>query len=601
MAKTDRHKQQHPRSGILDKLPFFKKKQAKVDEEQLEKEKKNTGKRRFRKPSLPGRTLVFEYTGFELRAVVAKSSFLGDISFSRVAVSKAVAIGAAVGEVVQKLRESGKGRLPKTAVLITPSAASELLFLPVDPKNKKAARQINEMVRWELEELFVAQSDIWSLDALLQGRGLIDSAQRLEIKEQAGPGFSKTAAFEALASREEIDRCLEIQEQALGEEGDLLTSALSMADEEQFDQFTWWGGGINESVCGEWKRAFAQHKLKLTTIYPQLGAALPLVAQDLQNVLLVEIRQEQYALFQLWEGKLNTVALHSRPPGALDRAVLERNIRAVLHSEVDNVIISAPLIYRVHAKELAVALNRAVSLLFQSEQNPGFSDCPPESAAAIKGVAMHALKRARANTQLSINALAEKPPLWKNRELWPWAALVVLIATAVGGETYLQQKAESKEWELDKAEIEFSKRQEMIKLSQETSRQVGELNRVLKTKELELAELKHFRHILNNVIYYRQALAPGLLEVIRSSVNEYVLVDLLEESNDRQGFYLEGWTVNDTQGQLFINQLNTQLAQWKYKVEEVQLVKGKGPFDMDGFFLKIWLRKIPSAEGQFND
>ncbi len=553
-------------------------------------------KNRF-KPSLPGRYLIFETTGCCLTAAVAKSSFMGKLEFTAVAESRAITFNDAVTEVVDNLRASVKGRLPKKAVLITPSAASELLYLPVDPANKKAAQQINEMVRWELEELLVAQNDIWSLGALLQGMGKVDSEQRTRIEERAGRGLALNTAFEDVASRDDIDKCLELQQQLLGEEGELLTSAVALPDEDQFDQFTWWGGGISETVCMQWSKAFKQNKLDLVWVYPQLGAPLPLLAQETKGWMLVDIQQEQYALYQVRGGQLNSAGQHVRQPGLIDVNELERHIRSLLHTDTEFVYLAAPLVYGAHAKELEQLVNRRVILLAQSEYFSHHHSSNPAVSSAMRGVGLHVLGRVIPKTLVRIKAQEPKAPLWKNKDLWPWVGIGIVLAGVISVEMYLRTEAEKKEWALDLATIEFTKRKELQQLAQQNRQEVSELQGVLAQKEKKLKEIKHFRVILNDVIYYRQNLAPGLLEVIRNSVNEYVMIDSLEENRDSKGFYLEGWAVSDTQGQLFVGQLNRELAAWKYKVEEVQLVKGKGPFQMNGFFIKIWLVKTGQAGG----
>ena len=137
----------------------------------------------------PGRVLVFETTGFELYGRIATAGLTPKYKLGDPVVSRAADFSKAVKEVKDQLKTQTR-ILPKTAVLTTPCASGDLLSLPVDPKKPRPRLQMAEMVRWELEELFVKLGDIWSLGAMLQGRGYITRDQRLEVKaaRSGGPG-----------------------------------------------------------------------------------------------------------------------------------------------------------------------------------------------------------------------------------------------------------------------------------------------------------------------------------------------------------------------------------------------------------------------------
>jgi hypothetical protein len=546
----------------------------------------------------PGRLLVFESTGFALYGALAGCGISSSFTISKPAISTAVDFAAAVGEVLEQLRrQTNKKRLPKTTVLVTSSAAGELLSLPVNPKKPRPKAQMSEMVRWELEEMFALQGDIWSLGALLMGKGYIDGDRRraVETAETAGKGPRiGGGVYAEMVTREQFDECLTLQEQLTGSDDELITGWSCQGGGEEEGSYTWYCAGIGDGIRSQWARAFKKHGLFLAWIYPQLGAALPLIAPEREGGwLLVDIRQEQFGLFQGNKGRLNLLSIKPCRFGTVEPKLVAETVQELLHPDSRTVYLSAPAdlgaeIFAELEQELG---ERGVEVSVIGEAGAG-DICPPPVLASLRGAALHALQLSKPGVLVRIEAQEPKTPGWKRREPWPWVAIALLAASLGGFETYMRVQTSKNKWQLELLDIEYDRKMKIKTEAQATANEVKRLEKELADKEHKLKELERQRDILNNVVRYRQELVPGILMAIGGAVNDEVVVDMIEERANRSGFTLEGWALRDTEGQLFVSRLNEALAPWKYKVEDLKLTRGKGRLDIDGFLLKVALRKV---------
>lgn len=540
---------------------------------------------RFR-PGLPRALLVFETTGFALHAVVARRGFDGSLRLGAPVVSAAVDAASAVGEVLAQLRAAAGRRLPKAAVLITPAAVGERLLLPVDPRKPRPRAQMGELVRWELEEVFVRQSELWSLGALLQGRGYLGADERRELEESAGR--DRGALVEALrrrVSRGRMEECLTMQEALAGLDDELALGWCGQPGAEEDGRFAWYGAGIGAGLRARWVQAFRAHGIFCDWIYPQLGAALPLAGADRGDRVLVEVRQEQFGVFAWRGGRLDVLAIQSCQHGVATPEALAAAVRAAA-PEARVVRVAGPA-------GCADPLRAALGGVEVCAVGGGLADsCPPEVAASLEGVARHALKLCPAELLVRIEAQAPRPPLWKSREFWPWAAIGLVVLGVVATEVTLQVRARRKEWQLELLDIEYERQMQIKGEAQRMQAEVRKFETALAEKERELAAKRQRRAVLDDVILYRQRFVPEFLRVLGEASAGEVLLDVVEEDPDRTGFQLEGWALTGTEAQRFGNQLNEGLAPLGYKLADIRLSRGRERGAGDGFVVKIRLAKL---------
>lgn len=546
----------------------------------------------------PGRLLVFESTGTALYGVLAKCSISSSFTVSAPVESPTTDFATAVGEVLERLRDRTGKRLPKRAVLVTPSAAGELLPLPVNPKKPRPRAQMGEMVRWELEELSARQHDIWTLGALLMGRGYISAEQRreAELAAMTGQRALSGGAYGEIVTGEQIDECLALQEHLTGMDDELVTGWTPASGAEEEGRFIWYTAGMGDGVRDKWAQAFRKNGLFLAWIYPQLGAALPLIDPATGGWLLIDIRQEQFGLFHGDHGILNSLAIKSCRFGKAEPEAVTEAVREFIRPDTRAIYLSAPPDL---AASLSAELGRGLSSkefnLCPVLEAGTEGNCPAAVLASLHGAARHGLQLCRQSLLVRIAAQDPKAPGWKRREVWPWVALLLLAVSIGGIETYLRVQTRKNSWALELMDIEYNRKMKIKAEAGAIAAEAKRLEEVLAEKERELKERERLRNILDNVIRYRQELVPGILQALGEAIGDEVVIDLLEENADRSGFNLEGWALKDTEGQLFGSRLNDALGPWKYKVEDLKLTRGKGRLDMDGFILKLRLKKLETT------
>ncbi|MGE9292173.1 MAG: hypothetical protein ACQKBW_01050 [Puniceicoccales bacterium] len=562
--------------------------------------RKTSGKKGF-KPSVPGRLLVFEATGFALYGVVAQRSIGGEVTFGVPVVSAAAEVDAAIEEVLEKLREqAGKKRLPRNAVLVTASAASEILHLPVDPKSPRPRAQMAELIRWEFEEIYVRQNDIWSLGAMLQGRGYVSAEERHEVEACAVAGRERSSlvnTYRDMVSRECLDECLSLQEPLLAMDDDLVIGWSPLPANGEPGRYAWYCAGVGEGLRAQWVRAFRQHGVFCSWVYPQMGASFPLVAAQTESALLVDIRQEQFGLFRCVDGGLEALTIQPCSYGMVSPDAVAAATARFASADTSAVFISSP------AESVEAVSDAIKEKLPQSDLialGVG-SDCPAPVWASLQGAALHALKQCSPLTLPRIQAQPPKPPIWKSKEFWPWAIIALLAVGIIATEVSNRVRTEDKEWELELLNIEYDRQMQIKSEASKAQSEINELMETLAEKEKELVRKQRQIEAIQSGILYRQRLVPGLMEAISQSIPANVMVDLLKEDDGRTGFYMEGWALEDTAAQLFGSHLSENLAQWHYKVGDIRITRGKGRLGDEGYTFKIQLTRTTGKKGVGDD
>lgn len=547
--------------------------------------------------NVPGRTLVFETSGTTLYGAIASCSITSPLKLSTCVSSDNNNPTEAIAEVLAGLKEvTGKKWLPKSCILITPSAAGQLLSLPFDPADPRLQGQLGEMVRWELEELFLQQNDLWSLGALLTAKGYVTAEERYEIEKQGSANSS--IAYGDLVGSAKLNECYSIQDKLLASDEELATGWVSQGVEDGAEGFSWYACGISDSVRRLWVGSFIKNKLRLKWIYPQLGTASALVNSEYEKWLLVDMRQEQVGFMQIHAGILYSASSILYGSAMITPGLVIDEINRLLDQDTATVFFSGPDMLvedmvEIASRELA-GRNVQVFILPQVKND---SDVPANILRSISGATSHNLRLADQSLLARIGGEEAKEPFWKRKGLYPWVVIVLLTIGAVAHDQWVRKEIKARQWALELAEIDYSKKMKIKSQALAIATEAKQLAAQLRAKEAELVEAKRLQNILDNVILYRLELVPGVLEAIAAAISDGVVLDLLEEGDDRLGIYLEGWSATDTEGQLFVNLLNEKLAPWLYRVENNILERSQKRMGIEGFNLKIWLKKIEPVKG----
>jgi hypothetical protein len=546
----------------------------------------------------PQSLLVFETTGFTLYGTFFSAGLSASLTQEAAGKSAALDFEIAVAEVLTQLREQTKKKLPKTALIITPSAASGLLYLPVNPEEPRPKEQMNELVRWEIEPLFARQNGIWFLGALLMGRGYINGKQREEIAAGAGPHvrFGNEACERGFVSREQIDECLSLQEKLVLFDDDLVSNWVpQFSESEEEGMFTWYGVGFGDAMRRQWVKGFRQAGISLRWVYPQIGLASGSIPTGEREWMLVEIRQEQFAVLRGQAGSLSSLRVEPWQDGQIDLDHIAKLCQEELRPDIEDIYLSvSDDFFEEIAAGLGQSLNRAISAVPLSSEKFEHAGIPGQIMASMAGAAAHALGQSAFDVQPRIMAQPPKPPVWKRKELLLPAAVAAVFLVIIGFDASMRYRTWQNGQKLLKLDVEFNQKVLLKNQTEKMAYEVDALQNRLAEKEQLLKKQQAKYSLMKDGIIDRITLVPGLLRAISTAMGDEVLIDTVKEAEDRSGILLKGLTLTDTDGQIFVNRLNIQLKAWNYKVAGVNLNRGKGRVDINGYVLQIKL--VPTVE-----
>lgn len=305
----------------------------------------NPLKKRFSLPHISrnhASLLAFQAGSFGLRGALIQPSKAG-VTLLAVAQSRTVDFTRAIGEVLDTLRHTQK-RLPKRAILLTPSVVSAIVELPVSPLRPRSNEQMQELIRWELEGAITQQNKHWMIGSMLIERGYLTIEQRDEVLDelqlrqtQGGPQsllrFGDLAVQLGLINRSQLEECFALQGKLVAVDDDLvygwqpaevprqgLSDDILLSQEDDSDSsYAWLVSGMSQTVRRRWVGAFNLNHIHLESFYPTLGSAfstLP-IADDASAAWLLEIHQEQLALLSGHKQVITTFQAAERQPSNL--------------------------------------------------------------------------------------------------------------------------------------------------------------------------------------------------------------------------------------------------------------------------------------------
>ena len=543
----------------------------------------------------PGNVLVFEYTGFALYGSWFKCGVKSAVTSVASGVSSAGDLSRAIAEIVEQLKKQSGRKLPPNAVLITPSAASGLIYLPVNPDKPRAKAQMSELVRWEIEPMFARQNGIWFIGALLMGRGYINAKQRQEVAKGAGSNvrFGKYACELGFVSQEQVDECLALQEKLVIYDDEVISGwAPQKVETDDDSMFTWLSMGFGDTMRKQWIKAFDRQNISLRWVYPQIGLTPHTIARNSNDWLLIDIRQEQFAVLRGRPGSLSTLRMEPLENGVINPEIIARISKEELQANTSDIYLycqtdNCPELDQT----LTESLGRPVLPLPLPEQD-GNSAIPPQVMVSLISAAYHALGRSLAAGAPRVAAIPPAPPIWKRKELIPMATLILVVLGVIGFDISMRYDTYQNKQALEKLNEEFEEKMLMKKRERSMVSEASGLKAQLLKKQAKLVILEKKDQIINGIILHRQSLLPELLTLIATSTGEEVVLEVIKEDDNRSGFYLRGWATSYAAGQRFVNLLGENLEAVNYRVANMQLGTGRGSLDIQGFTIEIRLEPL---------
>ncbi len=563
--------------------------------------------------------LVFVFNGFYwAAAVVATQS--KEVKIEASATSQLADNRAAIGELIKQLSTQVK-RLPKQAVLFTSGVVTGLLDLPVDAKKPRPPAQMQELIRWELENFVADYNELWSLGALLTGRGYISSEQRheiaveLEIRRSASENrgltrYGEIAIELGLANREQIDECLLLQEKTVSHDESLICGwqLQPVVDSDGNESHAWLCCAISEQKRQQWLTLFQKEAIQLQWIHPLSLVSLPIITAQpdpINETLVLEQHPEQLIAYRLVNGRVANFQVEKNDKGDLciDRccALLSELLRPEISTlylhvySADNAVLQAQLATRLGREVILVKGNLKLESSLSQYQ-----------ASTLEGAAYTLLAGKSSESALRIRSQAPPPPLYKNINFWRYAMPVLLVFSIISMESYGRWKLAHDRAELKIINKKFSDSKKLNSQLSIMNSDFTSAQKKLDEQRLLLADLNNESALLSDVLLARTQFVPQLLRIVAQSIDDEVTIDQLYEPQRSTipGIRVLGWAASNISASAFVVRLNKNLAQLQFQVSGVEVRAGVGRYqEMQGYALDFWLvpLAIDELDGDFFD
>ncbi len=567
----------------------------------------------------PGRVLVLHADGYQLNVALVQSGVAGATIRAR-AGSRALDPPAALAQALEGLRAGGVRRLPKKAVLISASAITALLDLPVDPEHPRPRDQMHELVRWELESLFSEQSLRWTIGAHLMGRGYLTPEQRTAIADrqalqaldtQSSPDvsdrptkvrFGEVAVEAGLVSREQVDECLALRDELLPDDDQLVCGWLAqtrpvedeLADDDDGGGFPWLALAVPESQRRIWAKACKRQGIILETAYASLGAGFArLQVAPAEEALYLEVHPEQFAVMRGRPGGVRSLRIGSTQNGRLAPEDAVGLCREELTPDIQRLHLLAPH-HEVDTLTEAITDLLGIEVVRVGGSGPGPASEPdgqPHDRVAdeILAVARHVLGTLPRGALPSVSAQPPRPALWQRRELLPYAAAAAVVLGVLGNDVRMRVQSWQNQAELKRLDQVFEEQMEMKRIADQIRAESRRLKLEVDEQERVVARLAAQVSGLERLTRRREQM-PKVLEQIAAACNDEMFVQAVNLPPAAGALVqMRAWALTNTGAQLFVTTLNNTLEELGGTVRNSRIVAAPGPRNLSGYQIEVWL------------
>ena len=530
--------------------------------------------------------LACETDGFILKAAIA-SKKADSIEIVAIGESKATNFKEAVADILAQAQQQ-KLALPKQAILVSPSVVPALLDLPVDPEKPRADKEMFELVRWEMEPLLAQQIGIWSIGAILLGRGNICENQRQEIALKAktagiraGVRFGELAVELDFVSRQEIDEALELQVllQEVGQEIECAWCLGATEDEQQPP--VWLASAVSCGVRDRWATAFDSNGVSLNWMYPIIGASTLALSGEALGEPVLEIHQNQVACITANEKGISGLRMVTFAGDTLAVSDCIEVSHELMRHHMKTIWADGLVADKSDVlQQLEERLERNLSVLVSP--TAGVS-------AALAGAVERVFVNAKNEFIAPVRAKPPAPPIYKQPRNIVIFIVTLLFLLPLGSELsfYLTRD--------EKMQEEAALIQKLAKI-ESASQLIGGKNASAKTAQqrLDMIESKLVGAEKGSAVLQfswsaRQQFVEGLLNRLETSVNEDVVIDSVDES-EKNGVFIRAWSLSEESAQQFIQKMAMPINGWSLTVEDQSVQFASGRLGLDGFTVMLHLR-----------
>lgn len=536
----------------------------------------------------PGSLLVCETDGFTLRAAVISRS--GDtLTASFVAKSQAQDFKKAVAEVVSNLKVQGwKGG--GKAVLLMPGVVTALIELPVMPSKPRAAMQMQELVRWELEPLLMQHTTVWSVGRILVGLGYLEESQAREVfarqqgkyegkeneiklKMYSLKRFGDIAIEQGYITREQLDEAL-AKQAWLRMDGDEIAcgwQAIS-SDVDTQGSYPWLASGVNKSLLKQWQDAFTAQRASLDYLFPAAGCSVANLSQNAPAIVL-EVGGGQVVGMRLGEDGIEAIVTHESSLNGAMEACLE-TYHGLTPPDPEVLFLAVDDVAGIGlAKTLAEVVGRKVIVL-QGE----ISGVADSVTSGMAGAARHAFGMAGSKYCCAVSTRGPNVPWTSLPEFRLAAGGGLIVAAIVLAEVILQVRQSIAETAAERVSKQAAELDAAVASVQALVKQHNDIK--AKIKEAENAELK--MAFYTEELPRRTKMVTSLLAVFERATNDQVVLDSVAEEPGK-GVVVSAWALSDTAAQQFVLTMKHSLELHGLAVVDARVLEKIGRLSLPGY------------------
>lgn len=530
--------------------------------------------------------------------------------------------------VLVSLKQQGwKG---KQTIVLTPSAMSAIVELPVSPKKPKPIEQMHELVRWEAEPLLMQHQSQWTLGFLLESYGFITAEQANEIQEtqkkqtqnlgvprsndrQPSKRFGELALEFGFVTREQVQSLFVVQDWLRTEEDEVQCGWSPQGEvDDAPGVWNWLVTASYASTLNKWQELCEDIGLQLLGLMPLTGNSLALLEQADKSSVVLESHSLTTTALRLH--RQNVVAVHhhvNRGESMLD-AILE-----VYHNENISqnpaILLACPDEQLPELKEtLKAAIGHEVNVL--PEHNPE-AISPGALAAARYFFNLKGGKR----ISLVRHGGPLPPPIQRQENqaaiLFASIILLVLVAETV---TYFQHAAISAE----KAEIDARAKvlDDAIARINAQREEIDKRKAELETQQRNQRRMESRLAFFGEEMPERALVVQAILGIIQNTVNEQIIINRVDEMGRRVGiqpdsapasrpgfvvkdnFNIDAWALTESAGQEFVQNMKLAVAAWDMEIRDIQVMEKIGPMNTPGYSVSMsLLHLIPEREASYEN
>jgi hypothetical protein len=540
--------------------------------------------------------LVCEAGFTELRAAVIEKKNDKLVAAPEIMHSDAADYPSALADIVRKAKLKGwKG---KHAILLTPSALTSPILLPIPHKHKVPMPQFEEAVRWELDPLLQQQRQGLLLGQILvANRSLKPEQLEKVVDEQANMDRSKNrevvykrlgelAVERGFLTPNRLEQAIARQHWFTDDDDEIKCDwhAIKATTELEPGSFPWLGAAITKAVLRKWQAAFAQLGLKLEACYPLAGSALG--ASELashakekgkaHHEVILEVHPNQVSAAVLVNGvvsQLQSMAcqqanrlmqitdLYHRLGEASWQQV--RLLDTVSKSEQEGALLQ---------EDIAQLINQSVEPIKQPNRSCDLS---------MLGAAAHAMGLARARNVQGVSVHEPLPPLMQRFEVRAILTMAGFIALLILTELGMLGKQLWIDYQQHVIKDDLAEVEKTRKNIQDNINRVKALQTELKALEDKKESLTKIQEIYGEKLPKRNEQLQAFLKAFEKSVDDGVVIDKVTE-NGMRGFTVSAWALEETSAQNFIKRFQLTINPLGYRLKDITVNQQTGRLGMVG-------------------